>query len=47
LPVWGVAAIIGGLIGSEYGSRRLANPTIKCLLAIVVAIAGCKMIFTA
>jgi uncharacterized membrane protein YfcA len=47
LPVWGVAAVIGGLIGSEYGSRRLANPTIKCLLAIVVAIAGCKMIFTA
>jgi uncharacterized membrane protein YfcA len=47
LPWWAVAAIAGGLIGAEYGSRRLANPAIKKLLALVLAIAGVKMILTA
>jgi uncharacterized protein len=46
LPWWAVAAVAGGLIGAEYGSRRLANPTIKKLLALVLAIAGAKMILT-
>lgn len=47
LPEWAVAAVTGGLIGAEYGSRRLANPVIKKLLALVLAIAGAKMILTA
>jgi uncharacterized membrane protein YfcA len=47
LPWWAVAAIGGGLVGAEYGSRRLGNPTIKKILALVLAIAGAKMIFTA
>lgn len=47
LPWWAVAAVAGGLIGAEYGSRRLANPVIKKLLALVLAIAGAKMILTA
>ena len=47
LPVWAVAAVIGGTIGSEYGSRRLGNSAIKRLLAIVLAVAGFKMIITA
>jgi hypothetical protein len=47
LPYWGVAAVIGGFIGAEYGSRRLPNPTIQKLLAIVLLIAGVKMIATA
>lgn len=47
LPLWAVAAVIGGFIGAEYGSRRLATPTIQRLLALVLAIAGSKMILTA
>lgn len=47
LPLWAVAAIAGGWIGAEYGSRRFANPTIRKLLALVLAIAGVKMILTA
>ncbi len=46
LPYWVIAAIAGGFIGSEYGSKRLGNPTIKKLLAGVLIIAGLKMIFT-
>jgi multidrug efflux pump len=38
LPWWAVAAIGGGIVGAEYGSRRLGNPTIKKILALVLAI---------
>jgi uncharacterized membrane protein YfcA len=44
LAVWAMAAILGGLIGAEYGSRRLANPAIRQLLALVLLIAGIKML---
>lgn len=47
LPWWAFAAVAGGTIGAEYGSRRLYNPTIKKILALVLAIAGLKMILTA
>jgi len=47
LPYWAVAAVVGGLIGAEYGSRRLGNSTIRKLLALVLVIAGAKMIATA
>lgn len=47
LPAWAVAAAAGGLVGSEYGSRRLGSATIKRLLAIVLAVAGLKMVITA
>lgn len=46
LPIWAVAAIIGGYIGAEYGSKRFGNPTIKHLLSIVLLVAGIKMIAT-
>lgn len=45
LPYWTVAVVIGGWIGAEYGSRRLNNMTIRRLLAVVLVIAGLKMIF--
>ena len=44
LAYWAIAAVIGGLIGAEYGSRRLTNPTIRKLLALVLVLAGSKMI---
>jgi uncharacterized membrane protein YfcA len=47
LPYWVLAAVLGGLIGAEYGSRRLANPSIRMLLALVLLLAGSKMIFSA
>jgi len=44
LPYWAIAAVIGGWVGAEYGSRRLGNPAIRKLLALVLLIAGIKMI---
>ncbi len=46
--VWAlvIAAGIGGAIGSWFGSRRLPQMTIKRLLAIVLTIAGFKLILT-
>ena len=45
LWLWAPAAIIGGLIGSGLGARRLGNPAIRRLLAVVLMIAAAKMIF--
>ena len=42
--LWALAAIAGGWIGAEYGSKRLASWTIRRLLAVVLAVAGIKMI---
>ena len=44
LAYWAFAAIAGGLIGAEYGSKKLANPTIRKLLALVLVFAGSKML---
>lgn len=46
LPYWVVAAILGGLIGAEYGSQRFANPTIRKILALVLLLAGGKMVLS-
>ncbi len=40
------AAIIGGIIGSHFGSRRFAVRVISLCLATVLLIAGIKLIFT-
>ncbi len=40
------AAAIGGSIGSYFGSRRFDPAAIKRLLAVVLVIAGTKLIFT-
>lgn len=44
LPGWMMAVVLGGMIGAEFGSRRLANPVILRVLAVVLLIAGLKMI---
>jgi uncharacterized membrane protein YfcA len=41
-----IPAIVGGTIGSYLGSRRFPVRAISILLAIVLAIAGSKLIFT-
>ena len=40
------AAIIGGTLGSHFGSRRFPVRTISFLLGAVLVIAGAKLIFT-
>lgn len=47
LPLWAAAAILGGYAGAELGSSRLRAPAIQRLLALVLLIAGAKMIATA
>ena len=42
---WLMAAVLfGGWAGAEYGSRRFASPVIRQLLAVVLGIAGGKMV---
>lgn len=45
LPVWAAAAAVGGWVGAGYGSRRLPPPAIRRLLAVVLLMAGAKLIF--
>lgn len=44
VALWAVAAALGGLIGSEFGSKRLGNPTLRKLLAVVLVVAGLKLV---
>ncbi len=44
LPVWAVAAGVGGWIGAELGSRRLPSHRLRPLLGCVLVIAGVKLI---
>jgi len=44
--VFAPAVIVGGLVGAEYGSKRGAGATLRRLLAVVLVIAGLKLIFT-
>lgn len=46
LPIWLAAAVAGGLIGTELGTRRIATTTFRQLLAVVLIVAGAKLIFT-
>jgi len=41
--VWASAAIVGGWLGAELGSRRLAESTLLRLLAVLLVIAGVKL----
>lgn len=46
LPLWACAAVAGGLIGAELGSRRIGTPTFRRLLGLVLLVAGAKLIFS-
>lgn len=43
-PTWAVAAVVGGLIGSYLGSRRLPSPALRGVLAAVLIAAGLKLV---
>lgn len=45
IPLWLLAAAVGGYIGAEYGSRRFGTLTLRRLLVIVLMIAGIRMFF--
>jgi len=44
--LWAVAAAAGGYLGAELGSRYFAPRTLHFLLAIVLLVAGVKLLFT-
>lgn len=44
-PLWALAAVTGGLIGAEVGSRRINTSAFRKLLGVVLLIAGGKLIF--
>lgn len=43
IGIWSLAAGIGGIVGAELDSRRLAPVALRYLLAVVLFVAGCKM----
>ena len=45
IPLWLGAVAVGGIIGSELGSRRLPAPWLRRGLALVLLVAGLKLIF--
>lgn len=44
LPLWLAVVAVGGVLGAEMGARRLATPTLRRALALVLLIAGLKLI---
>ena len=44
LPLLAVAVLVGGWFGAEVGARRLANPVVRRFLAVVLLVAGGKMV---
>lgn len=39
-----MAVLAGGWLGAEYGSRRFTNPVVRRFLAVVLVVAGAKMV---
>lgn len=46
LAIWAPCAIVGGLAGSRFGSRRANPTTIYRLLALVLIVAAAKLLLT-
>ena len=46
IPLWGAAALAGGYLGATYGSQRLSSPVLRRILAVVLVIAGLRMMLT-
>jgi uncharacterized protein len=46
IPIWGVAAVVGGWAGASYGSKRAPAPVLRQLLSLVLIVAGVKLILS-
>ncbi|MES2304532.1 MAG: sulfite exporter TauE/SafE family protein [Gemmatimonadota bacterium] len=44
IVLWAIAAVLGGIIGSQLGSRRLGGAALRGTLATVLVVAGVKLI---
>lgn len=44
ISIWGVAVVLGGLIGATYGSSRAPAPVLRRLLALVLIVASVKLV---
>jgi uncharacterized membrane protein YfcA len=44
-PLWAGAVVIGGFLGSELGARQFAEVTLRRLLAVMLTLAGLKLLF--
>jgi uncharacterized membrane protein YfcA len=44
VPVWAGVAAVGGWIGAHWGSRKLPSAVLRRLLAVVLVVAGGKLI---
>lgn len=47
IPYWATAAVVGGVIGSDLGSKRLGSRVLQRLLGVVLVVAAAKLLFTA
>ncbi|MCP4426826.1 MAG: sulfite exporter TauE/SafE family protein [Chloroflexi bacterium] len=45
IPIWIFAAVVGGWIGAEYGSKRLSSKLLRQLLSLVLTIGGLKIMW--
>lgn len=41
---WAAAALVGGLVGATLGSRHLPGPALRRAFALVLVVAGAKML---
>jgi len=46
VALWAPVVLVGGVVGATAGSRRLPGPVIRRLLALVLVLAGWKLLFT-
>jgi uncharacterized membrane protein YfcA len=44
IPLWALAAALGGIVGAGLGSRRLPSLVLRRLLALVLVVAGGKLL---
>ena len=45
-PIWAIAVLVGGIVGSNLGSRHIPPAVLKRLLAFVLLVAAAKMLFS-
>lgn len=46
IALWAAAAAVGGILGAGLGSRRLPSLALRRLLAVVLVVAGAKLLVT-